>query len=156
MPDTSAACLPFAGQGPNEWASRTLPATIWCCRRRLRLPQRPSPSCITGAGGAQPACKGVDSDLLQVAAALLRRVLAHRPSLLRLEAERADGEVALRLSYPTSAQWTYCDVAGAAADLALIDALATRWGHSGNQEWHVLWAVVADDPGEPNRDDTSA
>ena len=87
---------------------------------------------------------------------MLRRVLMHRPSLLRLEAERADGEVALRFVYPKVSRWTCCDVAGAAADLALIDALATRWGHSGNQGWHVLWAIVADDPGEPNRDDTSA
>ena len=32
--------------------------------------------------------------------------------------------------------------AGGAADLALIDTLADRWGHRGNSRRRTLWAII--------------
>jgi hypothetical protein len=136
----------------------SIPPATWCYQRQHRMSQQPM-RCMSGtAGGADKACAANDGPVLQVATAMLRRVLAHRPSqlCLFLETEQDGGDVSLRCVYPSSAGWASCYPARAAADLALIDALATRWGHCGNQEWHMSWAVLAGDPDERNRDETPA
>ncbi len=89
---------------------------------------------------------------------MLRRALAHRPPQICLHAEHTGSDVELRLAYPASAQWACGDAANAAtqaaADWVLIDTLAARWGHRGDNTWHTQWAILSGDPGAPIRHGT--
>jgi len=83
-------------------------------------------------------CGGV---VATVAAAMLRYVLVGRPSVLELRASDSGGGVWLHLTYPACG--TGCVGAEeVASELVLIDSLATQWGHRGDEDSRVLWAVL--------------
>ncbi len=106
-------------------------------------------------GDTEMTCGSMQGGVIEVAAAMLHMVLAHRPPYLCLQSGRDSGQAWLRFTYPTSATWATDGAGTLAADLVLIDSLATHWRHSGDSQWHILWATVPDEGGR-NRDDQTA
>ena len=76
-----------------------------------------------------------------VAVAMLRYVLADKPSELELRAVDCGRGLWLHLSYPA---WEGGKVRtpGVASELVRIDSLAVRWGHRADSELQTLWALL--------------
>lgn len=79
---------------------------------------------------------GHSGEVAVVAAAMLRYVLAGSPKRLRMETESLGREMLLHITYPARGP------GGPPDELTLIDSLAERWGHAGDTDWHMLWAVL--------------
>jgi hypothetical protein len=91
-------------------------------------------------------------DVTAVAAAMLRLTLPHLASGLCLRAALTSDGISLHAAYESNdaaARSRGCEQQ-IAADLMVIDFIATRWGHCGNPKTRSLWAIIRDEPhGQP-------
>jgi len=81
---------------------------------------------------------------LAVATAMLRLTLPHVTTGLFLWGAQTGDGISLQATYVTgnTSAPPAIDDQQAAADLMLIDSIATHWGHRGDQHTQTLWALL--------------
>ncbi len=79
-----------------------------------------------------------------VAAAIFRVSLPHLAAGLYLRATRTQAGTLVQATYALASPAALPTVSGegTARDLLLIDAVACRWGHRGDERTRTLWAFI--------------
>ena len=87
---------------------------------------------------------GAGRELTDVAAAIFRVSLPHLAAGLYLCATHTQAGTLVQATHPLDSPAALPAITGpgAARDLLLIDALASRWGHSGDEHSQTLWALI--------------
>jgi hypothetical protein len=89
-----------------------------------------------------PGATGAGRELTDVAAAIFRVSLPYLAAGLYLRATHTQAGTLVQATHPLDSPAALPAVTGqdTARDLLLIDALASRWGHSGDERTRTLWA----------------
>ena len=98
-----------------------------------------------GTGAAAPAdADATLRNVLAVAEAMLHLCLPHMTSGLCLWAVQSQDGTRLHATHAAGGTAASRGIGGqqTAAALMVIDSLAIRWGHSGDENAQTLWAVI--------------